>query len=163
MVSPRLRHAVPLPAPIDSTKIRQVFAVTIVVSLAVWILPALLLPGALFPTFGIPEPAIEQLVFVRLWGAALGGLLAGYALAWRAPTRHPGIVLIGIVANGLTSLVIVRTGASGAFASWTTLGSMYIWGSALLAACIAVALATTGQPLLRRLTERPRPGSMKVV
>ncbi len=163
MVTPRLRQAVPLPAPIDSTKLRQVLAISIVASLVVWILPALLLPAPWFPAFGLPEPALEQLVFVRLWAAAGSGVLVGYALAWRAPARHPGAVLVGIVANALTCLVIVRTGASGAFASWTGLGAMYIWGSALLSGALATGLALTGQPLLRRLVDRPRGGSTKVM
>jgi hypothetical protein len=163
MVTPRLRQAVPLPAPIDSTKLRQVLAAAIVLNLVVWILPALLLPAPWFPAFGVPEPALEQLIFVRLWGAAATGILVGYALAWRAPTRHPGAVLVGIVANALMFLVIVRTGASGAFASWTMLGGTYIWGSALLSGALATGLAVTGQPLLRRLVERPRVGSTKIM
>ena len=163
MVTPRLRQAVPLPAPVDSTKLRQMLAGAIVTTLVVWILPALLLPAPWLPVFGVPEPALEHLVFVRLWGAAAAGVLVGYALAWRAPARHPGAVLVGIVTNALTCLVIVRTGASGAFASWTALGATYMWGSALLAGALAAGLAVTGQPLLRRLVERPRVGSMKVM
>lgn len=163
MATPRLRQAVPLPAPVDSTKLRQVLAATFVATLTVWVLPSLLLPAPWFPVFGVPEPALEHLIFVRLWGAALVGPLVGFALAWRAPTRHPGAVLIGIIANGLMSLVIIRMGAGGGFASWSTLGTAYIWGSALLAAGLGAALAATGQPLLRRLIERPRPGSVKVM
>ncbi len=160
MVSPRLRHAVPLPAPIDYTRVRQVLAVKIVVTLVAWALPALLLPPPWFPVFGIPEPPLEQLVFVRLWGAACVALIVGYTLAWRAPTRHPGAILVGIVSNGLASLVIVSVGASGGYATWSLLGSVYVWTSALATAAIAVALAITGQPLLRRLVER---GSVKVM
>jgi hypothetical protein len=163
MVTPRLRQAVPLPAPVDSTKLRQVLAGAIATTLVVWIVPALLLPAPWFPVFGVPEPAAEQLVFVRLWGATASAVLVGYALAWRAPARHPGAVLVGIVSNALTCLVIVRTGATGAFSAWTPLGGAYIWGSALLAALLAAALAVTGQPLLRRLMERPRGSSVKVM
>ncbi len=163
MVSPRLRPAVPLPTPITYTQLRQVLAVKIVVTLAVWALPALLLPPPWFTFFGIPEPPLEQLVFVRLLGAAYVALATGYALAWRAPARHPGAVVMGIVSNGLAALVIVSVGASGGYATWTTLGAFYIWGSALLTAGLAAALAKTGQPLLRRMVERPRPASMKVV
>jgi len=160
MVSPRLRHAVPLPAPIDYTRVRQVLAVKIVVTLVAWALPALLLPPPWFPVFGIPEPPLEHLVFVRLWGAACVALVVGYALAWRAPSRHPGAVLVGIVSNGLASLVIVSVGASGGFATWSALGSLYVWTSAIATAAIALGLAMTGQPLLRRLIER---GSVKVM
>lgn len=163
MVSPRLRHAVPLPTPISYTGIRRVLAVKIVVTLGVWALPALLLPPPWFPVFGIPEPPLAHLIFVRLLGAAYTALVVGYALAWRTPARHPGAILVGIVSNGLASLVIVSVGAAGGYATWSLLGSIYIWGSAVLTAGLTVALAMTGQPLLRRLSERPRPGSMKVV
>jgi hypothetical protein len=140
-----------------------VLAAAIVATLTIWVLPALLLPAPWFPALGVPEPAMEQLVFIRLWGATSAGLVVAYALAWRAPTRHPGAVLVGIVSNVLMCIVIVRTGAGGGFASWTALGATYIWGSALLAAGLAAALAATGQPLLRRLVERPRSGSVKVM
>jgi len=130
---------------------------------SIWALPALLLPPPWFTAAGISEMAIEQLVFVRLWGAASFALVVGHALAWRAPGRHPGAILVGIVANALASLVIVSVGASGAFAAWSAFGALYMWGSAIVMAGLAVALTVTGQPLLRRLVERPRPGSVKVM
>ncbi len=160
MVSPRLRQAVPLPTAFDYTRVRQVLAVKIVVTLAVWALPALLLPPPWFAAVGVPEPPLEHLVFVRLWGAACFALVVGYALAWRAPARHASAILVGIVSNGLASLVIVSVGASGGFTTWSTLGAVYVWTSALLTAGIAVALTMTGQPLLKRLVDR---GSVKVM
>jgi hypothetical protein len=160
MVSPRLRHAVPLPTPIDYTRVRQLLAVAILVTLIAWAMPALLLPPPWFPALGVPEPPLELLVFVRLWGAACVALVVGYALAWRTPIRHPGAILVGIVGNGLAAIVIVSVGASGGFATWPVLGSVYIWVSAIVTAGLAVALAMTGQPLLRRLVER---GSVKVM
>ncbi|MEO6027875.1 MAG: hypothetical protein ABIR79_13500 [Candidatus Binatia bacterium] len=163
MVSPRLRPAVPLPTPVDYTRLRQVLAVKIVATLALWALPLLLLPAPWFPTFGIPEPSLESIIFVRLLGAAYVALVSGYALAWQAPARHPGAILVGIVSNGLASLMIVNVGAQGGFGTWPMLGTAYMWSSALLTAGLAAALAKTGQPLLRRLAERQRPGSMKVV
>ncbi len=163
MVSPRLRPAVPLPIPVDYTRLRQVLGVKIVATLTLWALPLLLLPSPWFPTFGIPEPTLESIVFARLLGAAYVALVSGYALAWRAPARHPGAILVGIVSNGLAALVIVSVGAHGGFATWPLLGAVYIWGSALLTAGLAAALVKTGQPLLRRLVERQRPGSMKIV
>jgi hypothetical protein len=163
MVSPRLRHAVPLPTPANYATIRRVLAVKIVATLGLWALPALLLPPAWFPPFGIPEPPLAHLVFVRLLGAAYLALVAGYALAWRTPARHPGIIAVGVVSNGLAAFVILSVGADGGFATWNALGLLYIWGSALLTAGLAVALIVTGQPLLRRISDRPRPGSVKVV
>ncbi len=163
MVSPRLRHAVPLPIPIDYTRLRQVLAVEIIAMLAAWALPALLLPPAWLAVVGSGNVAIEQLVFVRLWGAAVFALAVGQTLAWRAPGRHPGAILVGIVANGLTALVIVSAGAGGSFATWSAIGIAYAWGSASIMTGLAIALATTGQPLLRRLAERSRPGSVKIM
>jgi hypothetical protein len=163
MVSPRLRHAVPLPAPVDYTRLRHVLAVEIITTLAACALPALLVPPPWLAAVGISEPTMEQMVFVRLWGASTFALVIGQALAWQAPGRHAGAVLVGIVANGLGALVIVSLGASGAFAVWSGLGTAYVWGCALVMAGLAVALTMTGQPLLRRLAERPRTGSVKVM
>jgi hypothetical protein len=163
MVSPRLRHAVPLPAPVDHTRLRQVLAVEILTTLAAWALPALLMPPPWLAALGISEPTTEQLVFARLWGAATFALVVGQALAWQAPGRHPGAVLVGIVAHGLGAMVIVSLGAGGAFAAWSAVGTSYVWASALIMAGFAMALTVTGQPLLRRLADRPRAGSVKVM
>jgi len=168
MVSPRPRHSAPLVLPVNPPALRRVLAAKIVVTLVLWAGPALFFPVPWFPIFGIPEPPLAQLVFIRLLGAAYIALVTGYALACRAPARHPGAVLVGIVSNGLAALVILSVGSSGAFETWSTLGAIYIWGSGFIAAALAGALAFTGRPLLRKAAERPRvgsprPGSMKVV
>jgi len=137
--------------------------VKILATLALWAVPGLLLPPPWFPIFGIPEPPAAQLIFIRLLGAAYLALVVGYALAWRAPARHPGAVLVGIVSNGLAALVIVSVGAGGGFASWPMLGALYIWGSAAITAALAAALIVAGRPLLKKIVDRPRPGSVKVV
>jgi hypothetical protein len=163
MVSPRPRHAVPLPTPVTYTALRRVLAAKILVTLVLWAVPALLLPTPWFPVFGLPEPPPAHVIFVRLLGAAYVALVVGYALAWRAPARHPGAILTGVVSNGLAALVIVREGIRGAFESWTTLGACYIWGSAVVTLGLAMALVVTGRPLLKKIAERPRAGSVKVV
>ena len=156
MVSPRPRHAVALPSPVNYDAVRRVLGVKIVATVALWAAPALLLPAEWFPIVGIPEPGPAHLVFVRLLGAAYVALIVSYVLAWRAPARHPGAILSGIVSNGLAALVIFRVGAGGGFVSWSTLGACYIWGSAAAAGALATALFVTGRPLLRRISERPR-------
>ncbi len=161
MASPRVRRAIPLPAPATYTSLRQVLAVKILATLLLWAGPALLLPPPWFAPLGIPEPA-AHLVFVRLLGAAYLALVVGYALAWRAPARHPGAVLAGVVSNGLAALVIVRVGIQGGLASWHGLGAFYIWGSAALTAALCAALLVTGRPLLQRLVERPPAASAKI-
>lgn len=163
MVSPRLRHAVPLPIPIDTTRVRRILGAEVLVLLGAWALPALLLPPTWLTVIGIEEPPAEHLVFVRLWGAACFALAVGQALAWRAPLRHPSAVLVGIVANGLGALVIVSLGTGGAFAAWPGIGAAYAWASGVVMACLATALGVSGQPLLRRLVDRQRPGSVKVM
>jgi hypothetical protein len=168
MVSLRPRHTAPLPLPVNSPALRRVLAAKILLTLGLWAGPALLLPAPWFPFVGIPEPPLAQLVFVRLLGAAYVALVAGYALAWRAPARHPGAILVGIIANGLAALVILSVGSAGGYAEWNALGAVYIWSSGIVAATIAGALVVTGRPLLRKIAERPhvappRPGSMKVV
>jgi len=154
--------------PVNPPALRRVFAIKILLTLGLWAGPALLFPVPWFPAVGIPEPPLAQLVFIRLLGAAYVALVTGYALAWRAPARHPGAVLVGIVSNGLAALVILSVGSAGAFESWSALGAIYIWGSGFVAAGLAGALAVTGRPLLRKGAERPRAtppraGSMKVV
>jgi len=168
MVSTRPRHSVPLPLPVNPPALRRVLGAKILLTLVLWAAPALLFPVPWFPRFGIPEPPLAQLVFVRLLGAAYVALVTGYALAWRAPARHPGAILVGIVSNALAALVILSVGSAGGFASWSALGATYIWGSGFVAAALAGALAVTGRPLLRKAAERPRmtpprAGSMKVV
>jgi hypothetical protein len=152
-----------LPTAVSYAAVRRVLAAKIVATVTLWAAPALLLPPSSFPLFGIPEPPLVHLVFVRLLGAAYCALVVEYALAWRAPARHPGAILVGVISNGLAALVILSVGARGGYATWNVLGGLYIWGSGVLALGIAVALVITGRPLLRRLGERPRPGSMKVV
>jgi hypothetical protein len=157
MGSPRLRPAVPLPTPATYPALRRVLLGKIALTAALWAAPALFLPPRFFPFLGIPEPPLEQIVFVRLLGAAYVALLVAYGLAVRSPARHGGAVLVGIVSNGLAALVILYVGAHGAFDTWGTLGAIYIWGSAVVAAGLAVALAMTGRPLLKKMADRPRP------
>jgi len=156
MVSPRLRHSAPLPLPVGSIALRRTLAAKTLITLTLWAGPALFLPAPWFPLFGIPQPPIAQLVFVRLLGAAYVALCVGYAIAWRTPGRHPGAILVGIVSNGLAALAILSVGSAGGFDSWSPLGAAYIWGSCLAAAGVAIALLVTGRPLLRKLlAERP--------
>jgi hypothetical protein len=156
MVSPRPRHAVPVPLPVPSTALRRVLGAKILLTLGLWAGPALVFPAAWFPVIGIPEPPLAHLVFLRLLGASYLALVAGYALAWRTPARHPGAILVGIISNALAALVILSVGSAGGFMSWSVLGAAYIWGSGVIAATLAVALALTGRPLLRKIAERPR-------
>lgn len=156
MVSPRPRQAVPLPVAINTGALKRVLAVKIVATLALWAGPALLLPPPWFPIVGVPEPPLAHLVFVRLLGAAYVALIVAYTLAWRAPARHPAVIAVGAVSNGLAALVILSVGSSGGFDTWSSLGKAYIWGSCLVAAGLAVALVVTGQPLLRKMADRPR-------
>jgi hypothetical protein len=163
MVSPRLRPAVPLPTSIDTRRLRQILAAQILTALVAWVLPALLLPPASFTALGLADPVVEQLLFIRLWGAVSFALVAGQTFAWRTPARHPGTLLVTIVADAMSSIAIVSVGAGGAFARWSASAEAYAWGSAVVMGAFAVVLTMTGQPLLRRLMERPRPGSVKVM
>jgi len=156
MVSPRPRQTAALPLPVGSTGLRRTLAVKTLLTLVLWAGPALFLPAPWFPLLGIPQPPLAQLVFVRLLGAAYVALCVGYAMAWRAPSRHPAVVLVGIVSNALAALAILSVGSAGGFDGWSPLGAAYIWGSCLAAAAIAIALSITGRPLLRKIAaERP--------
>ncbi len=163
MVSPRLRAAVPLPTPVDTTRLRRVLAARMLTALAAWVLPALLAPPAWLTMLGIANPTTELLMFVRLCGAVSLAIVVGQIFAWRMPMRHPATLLITVVADAMSAIVIVSAGAGGSFALWSNLASTYVWASAVALAGFAGALATSGQALLRRLTERPRPGSVKIM
>ena len=163
MASPRLRAAVPLPTPIDTSHVRRILGARMLTGLLVWVLPALLASPSWLTAFGIPDPGTTHLVFMRLWGAVSFGTVVGQAFACRMPARHIGTLLVTIIADGMSAIVLFSVGAGGAFSNWSRLAEVYAWTSALAWCGFAVGLTVSGQSLLRRLAERPRSSSMKIV
>ena len=85
------------------TWLRRILAVKAVLSLFVWGLPALLAPMSLFQLLGVPTP--DDPVFARLFGAVAIGIGVAYWYAFKDPVHNIAIVKVGIVDNGLVTLV----------------------------------------------------------
>lgn len=104
--------------------LRQILAGKAVFTLFVWGLPALLAPMTLLQRLGVPTP--DDPVFVRLFGAVVVAFGVAYWYAYKDPLRNVAIVKVGIVDNGLVTLVIV------VFAAFYGLRSVFIWASGVL-------------------------------
>ena len=165
MVSPRLRHAVPLPTPINYTRAP---------------------PGARGQDrrdarrVGVARAAAAAAVVSRRSGfpsrrsSSSSSCVSGARLRRARRRLRAGVARAGTPSRerswsascrtASASLVIVSVGASGGFATLDARSARSTSGGARCSRPgLAVALAMTGQPLLRRLAERPRPGSVKVV
>jgi hypothetical protein len=124
-----------------------VLKVKIFVTLIFWSLPLLFCPSSWFVRMGSPEP--KPMLFLRLFGAASLGLVVAYTSGIRRlgrgdDVRH--IVWVGITSNGLSSLILLRSGIAGVWKEWGPLARIYMWGSALATAAITLGL---GAGLLR--------------
>lgn len=125
--------------------LRGVIWFKIVITLAAWAVPLLLAPPWLFERIGFP-PRPEPMVFERLLGAAFLALTVGYVRGLRAHTagycaKHA--VAVGIVSNGLASLVLLRYGLAGGYAAFGWGAQAFLWGSAAATALVTLGLAAT--------------------
>jgi hypothetical protein len=111
--------------------LRGVLAIKVVVTIAVWGLPALMGPRALFAMFGIPFP--EDPIFVRLFGAVVTALALAYWYAWKDPVQNVAIVKFGVLDNGLATVTIITVALT------TGIASSYFWASCGLTAFFCVA------------------------
>ena len=104
--------------------LKRVLAVKVVLTLFVWGFPTLLAPMSLFRLLGVPTP--DDTTFVRLAGGAIVAIGVAYWYAYREPVRNVAILKMGVVDNGLATLVIiVLTALNG-------LSSVFMWVTALL-------------------------------
>jgi hypothetical protein len=104
--------------------LKQILAVKTAFTLLVWGLPALLAPMSLFRLLGVPTP--DDPLFVRLFGAVVTAVGLAYWYAYRDPVRNVSIVKVGILDNGLVTLVIL------VFTVFYGLRSLLMWASGLL-------------------------------
>lgn len=111
--------------------LRRVLLVKVIVTFLVWGLPALIGPSAFLELFDIEMP--EDPIFLRLFGAVVIAFGVAYWYAYRDPLRNTAIVRVGVVDNGLVTLVIIVLGLSTGVSSW------FIWVSAVLAALFCIA------------------------
>ena len=89
-----------------------------------WGLPSLLAPVAFIQRLGVPTP--NDPLFMRLSGALIITFGIAYWYAFRDPILNRSIVKVGIVDNGLITLVIL------VFIAFYDLRSIFMWVSALL-------------------------------
>ena len=104
--------------------LKQILAVKTAFTLLVWGLPALLAPMSLFRLLGVPTP--DDPLFVRLFGAVVTAVGLAYWYAYRDPVRNVSVVKVGILDNGLVTLVIL------VFTVFYGLRSLLMWASGLL-------------------------------
>ncbi len=111
--------------------LRRVLLLKVIVTFLVWGLPALLGPPAFLAWFGIEMP--QDPLFLRLFGAVVTAFGVAYWYAYRDPLRNAAIVKVGVVDNGLVTLVIIALGLTAGVSSW------FIWVSAALTAFFCIA------------------------
>jgi len=106
-----------------------------------WSLPLLVLPPAWFPYIGLPVP--EPMIWIRLLGAAYLALTVLYYLGLielengRSATQA---VWIGITSNGLACAILVYSGITGAWSTWSVQGQFIMWSSVILTFFITILL-----------------------
>ncbi|MGB5636448.1 MAG: hypothetical protein WBM44_29350 [Waterburya sp.] len=127
------------------TALSIVLLIKILFTLTFWCIPLLFFPASLFIRLGIPEP--QPILFIRLLGAAYVALTVGYILGFLALHQGKniqGVVWVGIVSNGLASIILSIYGASGLWSEWSSLAQFYMWGSAITTGLITFGLLITG-------------------
>jgi hypothetical protein len=113
-----------------------------VVFTLVWAGLLLILSAEWFVKLGMvdrPQPR----VFTRLLGAAFVALLCGYLLGIRSlnagrPPRDT--VAVGIVSNGLASLMLIAHGVAGDYNGWGACAQAGMWVSAAATGLITLGL-----------------------
>lgn len=127
------------------TALSIVFSVKILFTLIFWCIPLLFFPASLFVRLGIPNP--QPILFVRLLGAAYLALTLGYIFGFNALRQGENIqdvIWVGIVSNGLASLILFIYGAIGLWNPWGNLAKFFMWSSAIITALITLGLLITG-------------------
>lgn len=132
------------------TALSIVLLIKILFTLIFWCIPLLFFPASLFVSIGIPEP--QPVLFIRLLGAAYVALALGYIFGFKALRQNQNmqsndvqnVVWVGIVSNGLASIILCVFGASGIWSEWSNLAQFYMWGSAITTGLITLGLFITG-------------------
>ena len=111
--------------------LQRVLLLKVIVTFLAWGLPALLGPPAFLAWFGIEMP--QDPLFLRMLGAVATAFGVAYWYAYRDPLRNAAIVKVGVVDNGLATLVIVARGLTVGVSSW------FIWISTVLMAFFCIS------------------------
>jgi hypothetical protein len=111
--------------------LRRVLLVKVIATFGLWGLPALFGPPAFLNLFGLAMP--EDPLFLRLFGAVVTAMGVGYWYAYRNPTKNVDFMHVGVIDNGLITVVIVVLGLTVGVSSW------FIWVSAVLTGLFCLA------------------------
>ena len=123
----------------------KVFRTKILCTVVLWALPLSLFPASWFVRMGMPEP--RPLLFFRLLGAAYSALVVEYGLGLRRLSQGAAArdtIWVGVASNGSASLILLLCGVAGRWKGWGKWARMYMWGSAIVTASIALGLVVTG-------------------
>jgi hypothetical protein len=111
--------------------LRRVLLVKVIVTFGLWGLPALFGPPVFLGLFGIAMP--DDPIFLRMFGAVVTALGVGYWYAYRDPIKNSVILRVGVIDNGLATVVIVVLGLTTGVSSW------FFWVSAVLTGLFCLA------------------------
>ncbi|MGE5123049.1 MAG: hypothetical protein ACM3H7_00905, partial [Acidobacteriaceae bacterium] len=104
--------------------LKFILAAKVVFCFIVWGLPSLLAPLAIIQRLGVPTP--DDPFFMRLSGALIITLGTAYWFAYRDPIKNNAIVKVGVVDNGLATLLILI------FIAFYDLQNIFMYVSSLL-------------------------------
>ena len=91
-------------------------------------IPLLSFPSTVFVALGVPAP--QPLVIVRLLGVAYPALIVGYyggIQGLRKGRRPLSVIDMGLVSNGLASLVLFFFGITNHWSAWSKGAQIYMW------------------------------------
>lgn len=119
--------------------------ITIVVTFLGWSVPMLFLPHALMVRYRLPVS--EPILFIRLLGGAYLALTMVYVLGLVGAYRgHDvmGVVVIGLISNGLAAATIWRYALCGLYTDWSRPTRWFILVSGGVTTALALALLGVG-------------------
>jgi hypothetical protein len=96
--------------------LRRILLLKVVLCLVVWGLPALWASPTLLAWLGLAVP--QDPLFLRSFGALAVAIGVAYWYAYRDPLRNAAILRVGVVDNGLATLVVVVTALTSGLSSW---------------------------------------------
>jgi hypothetical protein len=125
-------------------KLTTVLKIKIGCTICFWSLPMLFFSSRVAGCLGFPVP--QPRIWVHLLGAAYFALLVCYVLAYRGHQRGEDVghvIAVGVMSNGLASLILWGFGLAGAWAVWGAAAKTYMWASALMTLLITIGLVAT--------------------
>lgn len=125
-------------------KLKTVLKIKVVCTLCFWSLPLLFFTSSAARLLDFPDP--QPRIWVHLLGAAYLALATCYELARREHQRGRDVgyvVVVGVISNGLASLILWGFGLAQAWSDWGAPARTYMWASALMTLLITIGLLST--------------------